>query len=126
MLNRIRNIEPGSDYRKAGKFKGIGNSSRFISSSFINISDSKDFSPALEFLARVSWKLINLKFKSKESLFLALKFGKYEFSTEIDLLNQNYLNTLVYDVILEKNDGSSKNKFVARFATPVSHQKDIN
>jgi hypothetical protein len=126
MLNRIRNIEPGSDYRKAGKFKGFGNSTKLISSSFINISDSKDFSPSLEFLAKVNWKLINLKFKSKESLFLALKYGNYEFSTEIDLLDQSYLTSLIYDVATTIKERGIENRITATFTTPVTYDKDIN
>lgn len=124
MLNKIRNIEPGSDYRKAGKFKGLGNNTKLIGSSLINISDSKDFSPALEFLAGVNWKLINLKFKSKESLFLDLKYDNYEFSTEIDLINQSYLTSLTYDISVVTKEGTEIRKLFARIAAPVLHEKN--
>ncbi len=125
MLNRIRNIEPGSDYKKAGKFKGFGDSDKIISHTNFNISDSKDLSPALEFLAKINWKLINLKFKSKKSISLTLKFARYEISTVIDLLELSNLENFVYEISTQSFLEGKSRTYLAKFKSNFTHTSGI-
>ena len=124
MLNKIRNIKPGSDYRKAGKFKGFENATRLIESSLINISDSKQLSPALKFLAKNNWKLINLKFNNNENLLLTLKIGDYEFTTLIDVLNFSNIENLSYDITVQFDDDEKKIKYQAKFISHITYSED--
>ncbi len=125
MLNRIRNIEPGSDYRKAGKFKGFGDSDKIIGHTQFSISDSKDLSPALEFLSKINWKLINLKFESKKNISLTLKFANYEISTVIDLLELSNLENFVYDISTQSFFDGKSRAYLAKFKSNITHAAGI-
>lgn len=126
MLNRIRNIEPGSDYRKAGKFKGFGDSDKIIGQSNFSISDSKDLSPALEFLAKINWKLINLKFKSKKSISLTLKIANYEISTVVDLLELSNLENFIYDITTQSSIEGNSSTYLAKFKSNITRIIEIS
>lgn len=123
MLNKIRNIEPGTDYKRAGKFKSYGNSAKIIDSSLISISDSKEFSPALEFLASISWKLKSIKFIDKDRITLSLKIKNYEISTVLDLVNLSGNDKINYEIISELDVDSTKRKFQAKFSSLIYFDK---
>lgn len=126
MLNKIRNIEPGADYNRSGKYKGYENSSRIIDSSLISISDSKEFSPALAFLAKIKWKLTNIKFIDKDRITLTLKIKNYEISTVIDLVNLSEIEEISYTIVSEPEEGRSEKKYLAKIRSRVLFDKDID
>jgi len=125
MLNRIRNIEPGTDFKKAGKFKRFDSAAQLIRSNFISISDSKEFSPALKFLAKHNWKLINLKFSGAESIIVSLGVGSYEISTLIDLLNITNLDFLNYDVTTQYVETGKTHSYTASFKSFLTGIKTV-
>lgn len=126
MLNKIRNIEPGTDYNRTGKFKGYENSSRIVDSSLISISDSKEFSPALEFLAKINWKLKTIKFIDKDRIILALRIKKYEISTVLDLVNIFSIKEIKYDIVCEIDEYGSQKSYSAKFNSLVFTDKTFN
>jgi hypothetical protein len=126
MLNKIRNIELGSEYNRKGNYKGFGNVSRIIDSSLFTISDSKDFSPALEYLEKVNWKLVNLNFRSKENMMISFKFGKYEICTIVDITNLSSIQSFEYEISKQSENPHKNISYVAKFNSPLKGEKEIN
>jgi|GEM_PF-6815777 len=126
MLNKIRNIEPGADYNRSGKYKGYENSSRIIDSSLISISDSKEFSPALAFLARIKWRLTNIKFIDKDRITLTLNIKNYEISTVLDLVNLSATEEITYNIVSKLEVDGSEKKYLAKINSLVFYNNGLD
>ncbi len=119
MLRSIRNIEPGSDFRKAGKFDRFGNMKSIVNSRFGIISDSKEFSPALDYLAQSNCKLANLKI-SNDNIIVTLKIDEFEISTSLDLLDILSVKELNYEVTKTNGEGSGTKACAAEIKSYLS------
>ncbi len=103
MLNKIINISAGSDFKKSN---GSGNQNKFLRrnpySSF-QFHDSIIFSPALQYLTNIQWRLKEISHLSKGKLAISFITSDIEFQTVVDLPNIDSLKTLDYKVIKENS-----------------------
>lgn len=97
MLEKIVNINPGSDYKKAAgnpKYYKKVNTFHF-SGSMSN--DSLYISPATSFLSSLGWKLKKLQ-KDSEKIYLLFELDGFEFETNLFLADLNQQVKIDYKV----------------------------
>ena len=119
MLDKITNVSAGSGYNKAAK---TANFSSVLSTAYsrrIDLHDSVDISPALQFLNQVSWRLKEFKHIANEKLFLDFIVSNIEFQTSIDLLNINAISSVNYFVLKEKIEERSRKKIITDISVRV-------
>ena len=109
MLNKIINISAGSDFKKSS---GTGTKSRFLrrnAYSSFQFHDSIVFSPALQYLTNIKWRLKEISHKSKGKLAISFIADDIEFQTVVDLPNIDSMKTIDYKVIKENTEDNSVN-----------------
>ncbi|MEO8399385.1 MAG: hypothetical protein ABI550_06160 [Ignavibacteriaceae bacterium] len=119
MLDKIINITAGSDFKKS---KGFGSNNKPLKKNPYNsfqFHDSIIFSPALQFLTKVEWKLKEIKHLTNGSIAISFTAAEIEFQTIIDIPNISNLKTLDYKVIKEEIIEEQKNKLLIEIQVKV-------
>lgn len=123
MLNRIQKLNQSTDYNNSKRnryYKKV--STQSISNRKIE-GDTKIFSPVINFLQRINWKLLNLVYNKEESIFISFSIEEYEFSTAINLLNISNINYINYKIISRIKEGSP-DKITAQVKTGIINIKE--
>lgn len=116
MLDKIKNIESGSDYRGAGsQFLLKKNPYQRHYSRAAEVQDSVNISPALLFLNQINWKLKDFKHEANERMFIDFIVSNIEFQTNIEIVSLNSLHTLNYNIIKE-NKRQNNEKILAQLS----------
>jgi hypothetical protein len=119
MLSKIDNISPGSEYSKASKPSGFAAT---IASAYVRsagLHDTINFSPALQFLNLVRWRLKAFKHVTNDKLFLDFVLSDIEFQTTIDLVNIESQAFLDYFLIKEGQESNSSKKIFSDFSVNI-------
>lgn len=105
MLDKIKNIESGSDYRGPGsQFLLNKNPNQRHFSRGTELHDSVNISPALLFLNQINWKLKDFKHEVNERMFIDFIVSNIEFQTNIEIVSLNSLHSLNYNIIKENKE----------------------
>ncbi len=119
MLSKIINIAAGSDYKKSN---GSGNQNKFLRrnpySSF-QFHDSIVFSPALQYLTNVQWRLKEISNLSKGKLAVSFVASDFEFQTVVDLPNIESLKSVDYRIIKENSLDDQDNKILVEVEVKI-------
>lgn len=119
MLGRIINISTNPDFKQARKSAGFG---KYLNGTYVHHSgahDSVTLSPAVSFLNENKWLLKDIHQHPNDKMMLVLLIAGLEFSTTVDLLNINYLESLDYDVLKERHFNGEITKALTRFSVKV-------
>ncbi len=119
MLNKIINISAGSDFKKSS---GNGSQNRFLrrnAYSSFQFHDSIIFSPALQYLTNIKWRLKEISHMSKGKLAISFIADDIEFQTVVDIPNIESMKTIDYKVIKEKAEDKSVNPMLVEIELRV-------
>ena len=126
MLNKIINISAGSDFKKSS---GNGSKNRFLRrnvfSSF-QFHDSIIFSPALQYLTNIKWRLKEISHMSKGKLAISFIADDIEFQTVVDLPNIESIKTIDYKVIKDNPVDKSANPMLIELEVRVEGINEDN
>jgi hypothetical protein len=127
MLDKIKNIDSGSDYRGPGsQFLLKKNPYQRHYSRGTELHDSVNISPALLFLNQINWKLKDFKHEVNEKLFIDFIVSNIEFQTNIEIVSLNSLHSLNYNII-KGNEEDKKGKILAQLSVNldgVDYERD--
>lgn len=98
MLAKILNITPNSGFKSSSKSPELMKYIRGNNSAYFSVNDSVDFSPAIQFLARIEWQLKELSKTVNEKLLITFCISNLEFRVVIDLATLNRISFITYEI----------------------------
>ena len=124
MLNKIQKLNQSTDYNNSKRnYYYKQTSIQSIPNKNIE-GDTKIFSPVINFLQRIDWKLSNLLYNKEESIYISFRIAGYEFSTTINLIDISNTNYINYKII-SKTEEESPDKIIAQFKVGIINIKKI-
>ena len=127
MLEKIVNINAGSDYKnstKPGKYSVAG---RYLSDYQTHANDSVTISPASSFIAKIHWRLKQVK-KDVNKVEITFDFDNFEFHTVIspsELIQNPHFNYHIKKNLDELMVKGELNLTVSSAIGNVSHEFEI-
>ncbi len=126
MLNKIINISAGSDFKKSNGNAGQNKFLRRNAYSSFQFHDSIVFSPALQYLTNIKWRLKEISHMSKGKLAISFIADDIEFQTVVDLPNIESMKTIDYKVIKENAKDKSVNPMLIEVEVRIEGISDDN